>query len=94
MALSEDRFNQGVNKIVVIHFPEGGYAMQKNGQSHLLDKVALRRQGAYEQGNTWDQVPVISFDSKCIFDIDEQFHEDVVLIGYSELTFGEADVKR
>jgi len=54
----------------------------------------LRCQGAYEQGNTGDQVPVISFDSNCIFDIDEQFHEDVVLIGYSELTSGEADVKR
>ncbi|RNC64996.1 carbohydrate kinase family protein [Proteiniphilum sp. X52] len=27
-----DLFNQGVNKMVVIHFPEGGYAMQKDGQ--------------------------------------------------------------
>lgn len=30
--VAEDLFNQGVNKMVVIHFPEGGYAMQKDGQ--------------------------------------------------------------
>ncbi|ULB34037.1 MULTISPECIES: carbohydrate kinase family protein [Proteiniphilum] len=30
--VAEDLFNQGVNKMVVIHFPEGGYVMQKDGQ--------------------------------------------------------------
>lgn len=33
---AEYLFSRGVNKMVVIHFPEGGYAMQKNGKELFM----------------------------------------------------------
>ncbi len=34
--VAEYMFEQGVNQMVVIHFPEGGYAMQKDGQQVFI----------------------------------------------------------
>ena len=34
-------FSQGVNKMVVIHFPEGGYAMQKDGQQIFVPSFKI-----------------------------------------------------
>lgn len=33
--------SSGINKVCVIHFPEGGYAMRKNGESHYEPSIQV-----------------------------------------------------
>ena len=39
--VAEYLFKQGVSRMVVIHFPEGGYAMQSDGKQELVDSFSV-----------------------------------------------------